>query len=214
MPFGFPCPLYPIVDDSDATKSPVLLAEQILGCGVPLLQLRLKTASTRDFVEVARELRRRCSRAGARLIINDRCDIAKLVDADGVHLGQDDLLPADARAILGSGAIIGFSTHNQLQLTHAVRGEACDYVAFGPVFATASKHNPDPTTGIPELREAVATCPRPVVAIGGIGRENLAEVLACGAAAAAVIGAIARAPDPAAATMDLLARARHAPPVA
>lgn len=209
MAFGFSCPLYPIVDDGDPSRSPLHLAEQVLGCGVPLLQLRLKFAATRAFVEMARELRQRCSRAGALLIINDRCDVAKLVGADGVHLGQDDLSPVDARAILGPAAVIGFSTHNRAQLAHAVRDEVCDYLAFGPIFATASKRDPDPATGLQGLRDAVAACDRPLVAIGGIGRENLTEVLACGAAAAAVIGAIADTPDPAVATRDLLDRAKY-----
>jgi len=209
MAFGFSCRLYPIVDDSHPSRSPMHVAEQVLGCGVPLLQLRLKSAPTRAFVEMAREMRQRCSQAGALLIINDRCDVAKLAGADGVHLGQDDLSPADARAILGPNAVIGFSTHNRAQLAHAARDEVCDYLAFGPVFATASKRNPDPTTGLQELRDAVAACDRPLVAIGGIGRENLTDVLACGAAAAAVIGAIANAPDPAVATRDLLDRAQY-----
>jgi len=209
MAFGFSCPLYPIVDDGDPSRSPLLLAEQVLGCGVPLLQLRLKFAATRAFVEMGRELRQRCSQAGALLIINDRCDIAKLVGADGVHLGQDDLAPADARAILGPGAVIGFSTHNHAQLANAVRDDACDYLAFGPVFATASKRDPDPATGLDALRDAVAACDQPLVAIGGIGRESLTDVLACGAAAAAVIGAITNAPDPAVATRDLLIRAQY-----
>lgn len=208
MTFSFRCPIYPIVGDTAPAESPIDLAEQILGCGVPLLQLRLKQTSTGRFVAIAHELRKRCRQHGATFIVNDRCDVAALVGADGVHLGQDDLPPAEARKILGSDAIIGHSTHDRAQLERAVADPAVDYVAYGPIFATASKQNPDPVRGLAELRAAAALCPRPLVAIGGIGPDNVADVLRAGADAAAVIGAIVGADDPVAATRDLLSRAR------
>lgn len=210
MAFRFTCPVYPIIGEGSAGTSPIEVAEAVLGCGVPLIQLRLKNTPTGRFVELAREMRERCDRQRALLIVNDRSDIAKLVRADGVHLGQDDLAPAAARAILGPSAIIGYSTHDRDQLDRAVADPAVDYVAYGPIFRTISKHNPDPVRGLERLRNAAARCPRPLVAIGGIDETTIAEVLDAGAASAAVISAIASAADPAAATQGLLETARSA----
>ena len=210
MAFSFRCPIYPIVGDTAPALSPLDIADRILSCGIPLLQLRMKNTPTGRFVEIATELRERCARHGAALIVNDRCDIAALVGADGIHLGQDDLPPAEARKILGPQAIIGHSTHDLAQLERSVADAAVDYVAFGPIFATANKQNPDPVRGLERLRAAASRCPRPLVAIGGIGPDNVAEVLRAGADAAAVIGAITGAAEPAAATRDLLRRARLA----
>lgn len=210
MAFAFACRLYPIVDDGVGEKHPLDIADAVLACDPPLIQLRMKRTPTAAFVEIARALQRRCSERGARLIINDRCDIARLVGADGVHLGQDDLDPACARRILGPEAIIGLSTHNAAQLEQATRNPVVDYLAFGPIFATLGKQNPDPATGLDALHAAAANCSVPLVAIGGIGPDTIADVLRRGADAAAVIGAISRAADPTASTADLLARAAAA----
>src|SRR5437773_1643436 len=110
MPFRFPAPLYPIADAAPG-RDVVALAEQMLAGGARLLQLRAKDATTRELIALARTVKGRTDRAGARLIINDRADVAKLVAAAGVHLGQEDLSPAAARALLGATAIIGVSTH-------------------------------------------------------------------------------------------------------
>lgn len=207
--FRFAAPLYPIAD-ADSCAEVLALIDAILAAGAPLLQVRAKSHATRDLVELARAAQARCARAGARLIINDRADVAKLAGSDGVHLGQDDLPAAAAREILGPAAIIGVSTHNAEQLDAAVRDGVADYLAYGPIFATASKANPDPTQGLASLAAVRARSARPLVAIGGITAATLPDVLAAGADAVAVIAAIARASDPEAATRTLLHAARRA----
>lgn len=201
--FAFPDPLYPIAD-ADSCADVLALAEAILAGGARLLQLRAKRATTRELVDLARAVRERARRAGALLILNDRADVAAVVGA-GVHLGQDDLPPAAARAILGPAAVIGFSTHTLAQLDTAVRAGGVSYLAFGPIFATRSKANPDPALGLATLAAARPRCPLPLVAIGGITAETLPAVRRAGADAVAVIGAIASAPDPAEATRRLRA---------
>jgi thiamine-phosphate pyrophosphorylase len=128
--------------------------------------------------------------AGVNLIINDRVDIALALRADGVHLGQEDM-PADAaRRILGDNAVIGFSTHNLEQVYEALR-LPIDYLAFGPIFPTTSKQNPDPVAGLNQLRIVCEVArPLPVVAIGGITTTNAQDVLNAGADAVAVISAL------------------------
>lgn len=119
-------------------------------------------------------------------VMNDRADIARLINA-GLHVGQDDLTPGDARSILGPTAFLGYSTHNPDQLA-AAAAQPVNYVAIGPVFTTASKHKPDPIIGLEDLKNWRRRCDRPVVAIGGITRENAPAVFAAGADAIAVIG--------------------------
>ena len=210
---ALPDALYPIADATPG-RDVLAVAEAVLAAGARWLQLRAKDARTGELVALARAVKARADAVGARLIINDRADVAELVGAAGVHLGQDDLPPAAARAILGPGRIVGLSTHSIDQVDAAVRAGDIDYVAFGPIFVTASKRNPDPTQGLAGLAAARARCPLPLVAIGGIDQTNVASVLAAGADAVAIIGAIAGAPDPEQATRDLLAesRFRHAQP--
>lgn len=207
MPFRFPSPVYPIADAGDG-RDTLALAEALLAAGARLLQLRAKTLATGAFVVLARAVKAAADRAGALLIINDRPDIALLIDAGGVHLGQDDLPPADARALLGPDKIIGNSTHNLAQVDAALAAGAIDYLAFGPIFATRSKRDPDPVQGIDALRAVRARCPLPLVAIGGIDTTSVPAVRAAGADAVAVIGALTAAADPAAALRALLAAAR------
>ena len=133
-----------------------------------------------------------CRQAGALYVIDDRADVALLLNA-GVHLGQDDLCPSDARKVLGPDRIIGFSTHNREQM-RAAAGEPVDYLAIGPMFATGSKANPDPVLGIEALRLARALTARPLVAIGGITPESFESVWSAGADSIALIGALL--PDP------------------
>jgi thiamine-phosphate pyrophosphorylase len=201
--------LYPIAD-ADACADVVGLGEAILAGGARVLQLRAKGASTRDLVALARVLVIHTRRAGARLIVNDRTDVALLVGADGVHLGQDDLPPAAARALLGASAIIGVSTHSLAEVDVALRAGGIDYLAFGPIFTTRSKTDPEPALGLAALGEARRRCPLPLVAIGGIGLATAAAVRAAGADAVAVIGAIAQADDAAAATRALRAAVEDA----
>jgi thiamine-phosphate pyrophosphorylase len=134
----------------------------------------------------ASDIARLCREAGALFIVDDRADIAMLLEA-GLHVGQDDLTPRDGRRLLGSDAVIGFSSHNMQQVC-AAGGEPVDYVAFGPVFPTASKRNPDTVTGIEALRECRALAEKPLAAIGGITRSTAPDVWAAGADSVAVIG--------------------------
>ena len=161
-------------------------AGAILEGGVRILQLRHKGFFGREVFQAAERIARLCEEGGVQFVINDRADMARLLGA-GLHLGQDDLTPADARKVVGSGGVIGFSTHNEPQL-RAASAEPVDYVALGPVFTTGSKANPDPVLGVEELRRLRPISNRAVVAIGGITRSTAQQVLAAGADSVAVIG--------------------------
>jgi len=152
----------------------------------------------------ARALRQLCARHGALFLVNDRIDLALAVDADGVHLGQDDLPPSIARRLLGPDRLIGRSTHRLEQLHQAV-ADGCDYVGVGPVNATPTKPGRDPV-GLDYVRQAAATSPIPFFAIGGIDSTSLEEALAAGASRVAVVRAITQAADAGAASAELLAR--------
>ena len=155
--------------------------------GATLVQLREKENSPRQFYSEAEEALRVARSVGVRLIINDRVDIALALQADGAHLGQDDLPPERAREILGAHARLGFSTHNVEQAIKAARLPV-DYIAIGPIFETSSKENPDPVVGLDGLRRVKqAIGDIPLVAIGGIGRAQIGEVFAAGADSIAVI---------------------------
>ena len=184
------CPrIYPILDtQSFAVKAcePETVAGAWLEGGARILQFRHKAQWTRAVFEQAERVAGRCREHNATFIINDRADMALLLGA-GLHVGQDDLAPADARRLMGAEALLGYSTHNPQQLDSAA-AEPVDYVAIGPIFATASKQNPDPVVGLDELRRCRARCVRPLVAIGGITRETARSVFAAGADSVAVIG--------------------------
>ena len=162
-----------------------IAAEAILEAGARILQYRHKLFFSRDTFEEASRIGRLCSQAGALFVINDRADMAWLLDC-ALHLGQDDLPPADARKLLPGGTI-GFSTHNERQVREADR-EPVDYIAIGPMFATASKRNPDPVLGVDELKRLRRLTRKPLVAIGGITRATAPAVWASGADSVAVIG--------------------------
>jgi thiamine-phosphate pyrophosphorylase len=195
--------LYAIVDPLDTGRSPVALAEALLAGGARCLQLRLKDAPPRDLLAAARAIRPLARAAGALFLVNDRPDVAALAGADGVHLGQDDLPLAAARRVLGPRAVLGLSTHSPEE---AAAAAGADYVAVGPVFATASKAGALPPRGLPLVRAARAVLAVPLVAIGGIQPATAPDVLAAGADAVAMIAALVRAPDPAAAVRDVLRR--------
>lgn len=171
------------------------LARNAVCAGLPVIQLRCKGSADRVFIELARNVREITQGSDTRLIVNDRVDVACLVHADGVHLGQHDMDPVSARRLLGPDAIIGLSTHTLTQV-HDARKMPLDYIAFGPVFTTVSKEDPDPATGTALLAQAVSASVVPVVAIGGITRASLVTLKEAGAHAVAVIGAVARAADP------------------
>jgi thiamine-phosphate pyrophosphorylase len=168
-------------------------AEELLAVGPCCLQLRAKQLGGRDMVALARALATCCGRAGVRFCVNDRLDVALMAGADMVHVGQDDLSLADVRRMLAQVAAppmwVGVSTHSLAQAREAAAGGA-DYIGFGPVFPTASKLNPDPVVGVAALAEVTRSVSVPVVAIGGITRSGLSQVIAAGAQAAAVIGDI------------------------
>jgi thiamine-phosphate pyrophosphorylase len=204
--------LYVLADDDPRWKHGVRAQlEGALAGGSTVVQLRLKHTPDGAALELARWAAARARDAGALLFVNDRFDLALLAGADGVHLGEDDLppesLPPDARARLW----VGLSTHTPEQLA-ASRARPVDYVAFGPVFGTASKASEYAARGLGALAAAAREAGRPLVAIGGISAENAASVRAAGAAAAAVISAVADAPDPAAATRYLSRRFFEPPP--
>jgi thiamine-phosphate pyrophosphorylase len=188
--------LYPILDAETLDRRGLDLAvaaAAMLEGGAAILQIRQKGPWTRDFFETARQVARLCRESGANLVIDDRADFAMLLEA-GLHVGQDDLAPRDARRLMGSQPLLGFSSHNGNQLC-AAAGEPVDYVAFGPVFATASKRNPDAVVGVEELRRCRSLVEKPLVAIGGITRENAIDVLKAGADSVAVISDLV--PEPA-----------------
>jgi thiamine-phosphate pyrophosphorylase len=194
--------LYAVVEDPRACGA-------LLDGGAGVIQLRAKTASTRVLIDAGRALRE-ATRGRVPFIVNDRCDVALWCDADGVHLGQDDLPIAEARKLMGA-RWIGCSTHDFGQARAAVEAGA-DYIGFGPVFPTATKERPDPVTGLEALRRVCAAVPVPVVAIGGIGPGNVASVVACGAAAAVSISALLGAKDVRQAAAAMAAAFRTAAP--
>jgi thiamine-phosphate pyrophosphorylase len=181
--------LYAITDTELSNCSQVEIVERLLAGGARLIQLRDKEASAKELFEAAQACLKLTRAAGATLIINDRVDIALAADADGVHLGQDDLSVAEARALLGPNKIIGVSTHSLVQVEAALVTSA-NYIAVGPIFPTTTKANPDPVVGLELLRQARRLTSLPLVAIGGITLETAREVLAAGAQSVAVISAL------------------------
>lgn len=199
--------LYAIIDPALLTISELELAEALAGSGVKLVQYRNKTASSRQFFEISKKLADFLRPRGVRFIVNDRADIAMLAHAGGVHVGQDDLSVEDARAVCGGAGgrdfWVGFSTHS-LEQVAAADATSADYVAFGPIFPTATKKNPDPVVGTELLRKARQLTKKPLVAIGGITLERAAEVYRAGADSIAVIRDLICVPDPGARAREYL----------
>lgn len=186
--------IYPITDVSLSGISHAEQVERLIAGGATLIQLREKHASPRDFFEAAKQAVEIARSANVRIVINDRVDIARAVRADGVHLGQDDLPPDAARQILGSDAIIGYSTHSVEQALKA-RAFKINYIAVGPIFETSTKEKPDPAVGLDGLSKAKEQLTNvPLVAIGGIDLGSIRDVLAAGADSVALISAIVRDP--------------------
>ncbi len=179
------------------------LARLALAGGADTIQFREKRASTREQVRVARALGEACRRAGAALIVNDRVDVALAADASGVHLGRADFPIALARRLLGPDRIIGGSASSLAEAQEAMRAGA-DYVGLGAIFPTKSKADASAPLGLAALRAAAGALEIPVIAIGGIGADQVAEVMAAGAHGVAVIQAVALAADPQAATSALM----------
>ena len=186
--------LYAILDSSRFADIDALClsATELVAGGVTLLQYRNKSGKARQMLEQAWGLKRRLG-PSVKLIMNDRADLCLAAGFDGLHVGQDDLSPAGARAVIGNSLWLGVSTHNPEQLVEADKTTA-DYLAIGPVFATLSKANPDPVIGLDGVRQARALTPKPLLAIGGITRENCRSVIEAGADAVAVISDLIREP--------------------
>ncbi|PWT95859.1 MAG: thiamine phosphate synthase [Blastocatellia bacterium] len=187
--------IYPITDVAMAGMSQAEQVIRLIDGGASLIQLREKNRTTREFYQEAKRALDVGRAHGAKLIINDRVDLALTLHADGVHLGQDDLDPILARKLLGADALIGFSTHSVEQARNAM-DLPIDYLAIGPVFSTTTKSNPDPVVGLDGIRQVRAAVPNiPLVAIGGISISRIPEVLAAGADSVALISAILRQPN-------------------
>jgi len=196
--------LHVLADDDPRWRwSPLEQARAACDGGAAVVQLRAKRATDRQALAWGEAIREATRRAGVRLVVNDRFDLALALEADAVHLGQLDLPPARVRAAAGPALALGRSTHDDAELARACT-EPVDYVAYGPVFGTRSKSTPHTARGLAALAEAAArVAPRPLVAIGGIDAERIDAVLAAGARGVAVLSAVAGAADPAAATARL-----------
>ena len=197
--------LYVVTDRQQAGGRPLLtVVEAALRGGARAFQLREKDLSPRDLYPLALQMRQLTQAYGARLLINDRIDVALAVNADGVHLTTVSLPARLARQLLGPERLIGISTHNLAEAREAAEGGA-NFLVFGPVFCTPSKAPYGQPVGLDALRAVRAHVKLPILAIGGIKKANLDQVLAAGADGIAVISAIISADDPTAATQDLLA---------
>ena len=198
-----PLDLYVIVDTAVAgDRDPVALAAAAIAGGATAIQLRAKDLPTVRQVAVARALADLARRHAVLFIVNDRLDVALAVEADGVHLGWEDLPPADARRLLGPERVLGVSAGN-LEEARAALAAGADYLGVGPIFPTRTKADAGEAIGLAGLRAIRALSPVPIVAIGGITAENAAAVIAAGADGVAVISAVLLAPDPTAAARRL-----------
>ena len=200
----FPGGLYLILDPAVAGDRPLEeIVREALRQGIRTFQLRVKTPETGVLYRLASTLAPVIQAAAGMFIINDRCDVALAVGADGVHLGQEDLPVAEARALMGPQRIIGISTHTLAQALEA-EAQGADYLGFGPIFPTSTKSNPEPVVGIERLREIRARVRLPIVAIGGINAGNIRMVADAGSEAPAVLSAVITAPDPTRAIAELM----------
>lgn len=197
--------LYLVLDPRGcAGRDLVAVAEAAAAGGATIVQFRDKTAETRALVETARRLKEVLAPHGVPLIVNDRVDVALAAGADGVHVGQADMDPADARRLIGDDAILGL-TVRAMPEARAVPHDAVDYVSIGGVFKTATKDNPDPPIGVDGLRRLAAAIDVPKVAIAGITADKAAGVIAAGVDGVAVVSAVCAAADPRAAAAELKA---------
>ena len=187
--------LYLVTDSELASGRSLrqIVAAAIHG-GVTMVQYREKNASTRRMIEQALELRQLCCSYNVPFIVNDRLDVALAVDADGLHIGQDDMAAALARRLIGPGKILGVSVENAAQ-AQAALADGADYVGASPIFATPTKPDAPAPMGIQGLQELARVCKLPIVAIGGLNASNAAAVLRAGAAGLAVVSAIVSADD-------------------
>lgn len=201
---AFP-PLCVITDEKLSGLRHREVAEQALQGGTPMIQLRDKGGDLRYLYEEALAIRHLCRRQGALFIVNDRLDLALAVEADGVHLGQNDLPPRLARALLKPGMLLGISTHS-IEEAQEAEAAGADYIGFGPIFPTGTKRQPRPVVGVEGVRRLRAVADVPLVAIGGITLDRAPEVIGAGADGVAVISAIVGSGEIAAACRLFLSR--------
>lgn len=195
--------LYAIIDVAYLGGRPVgAVVAALVGGGATLLQLRAKGLADGLFLDLAMRAVEAARAVGVPMLVNDRADIARLAGANGVHVGQEDLSPADVRGILPAPALVGISVHDVGQLEAALRAPV-DYIAVGPVFPTTSKGRPDPVVGLGFLSRARTLTALPLVAIGGIGVENAHRVVEAGADGIALISALLSRTDLAEAAREI-----------
>lgn len=199
--------LYLIADPDQVSGDLVPVVERAIDGGVTMVQLRAKSVTDRQQLGVAITIRELCGRRGVPFLVNDRLDIALACEADGVHLGTDDLPVAVARRLGGPGFLIGFSPETESELARSA-GEGADYLGIGPVYGTATKADAGQALGVEEFSRRCQTSSLPVVGIGGINSTNAARVVIAGARGVAVVSAILRAPDAKAASRELLDQVR------
>jgi thiamine-phosphate pyrophosphorylase len=194
-----------LVTDPDLTegRNIIDIVKTAVGGGVTMVQLREKTASTREFIEKAKAIRGFLRDRGVPLIINDRVDVVQAVGADGVHIGPTDIPYVKAREILGPDAVIGVSV-GTLEETEKMSGIGVDYFGVSPIFATGTKPDHAPPLGLEGLSKIRDRIPETLIGIGGITVSNAAEVVAAGADGVAVVTAITLAEDPEAAAKELI----------
>ena len=178
-------------------------AEAAVRAGVKIVQLRMKHASREDVLREGRELRRVTAGTGTLFIVNDDPSIASEVGADGVHVGQGDMAPAEVRSRYPELKVVGLSTHNMDQVRASI-AQPIDYIGVGPVYATPTKDIPDPTLGLDTMSRMIAAAAHPAVAIGGIDASRLPDVIAAGARNYAVVRAVCQSEDPDSAILKLV----------
>lgn len=183
--------------------SHVELTRLAIAGGADTIQLRQKSGSTREMIEIARQMKRLCEEAGVAFIVNDRVDVALASKSDGVHLGQDDFPIPLARDLLGEASIIGGSA-GSIEEARKCLSEGADYVGFGPVYRTTSKEDAGPAGGVDLLKEVIREISLPIIAIGGIEGKNIHDVMAVGAHGIAVISAVCCQEHPEQATRSLV----------
>lgn len=195
--------LYVITDTAVQKKySHIEIAQMAVRGGADVIQFRDKTISTGEMIETAKYLKKICSKAGVLFIVNDRVDIALVTDADGVHLGKEDIPIKEARKLLGDNKIIGGTAHTIKEAKKA-QVDGADYLGFGHIFKTVSKHKETLPVGTSELKKVVNIIGIPVLAIGGIGLDNIDEVIQTGVHGVAVIGSAVKSKNPQKAVKDL-----------
>ena len=195
--------LHVITDTALQSKfSHLELARMAIAGGADTIQFRQKEGSTRKLIEIAQQLKQICTGMGVTFIVNDRLDVAIASDSDGVHLGQDDFPILLARDLLGDQKIIGGSAVT-LEEARKCLDEGADYVGFGPVYPTTSKADAGPVAGINLMKEVIDKVPLPLIAIGGVNKDNTPEVIRAGAHGIAVISAVCCQQDPEQATREL-----------